>query len=182
MGKQFVNFVSPKTYIFVPVQCPKSGTNGDVYFSGNNMHAEDQMEAKCGLPNDFYLIRAPCPDCAIMLEEKYKNKAKPTIRIARPYYGGGKSGNGNKNVNMQCWAMLVQAGFTLVPWDWSALYDYLTNRECKEAQLKMVTRQAIPIFNKRDSDTKNILDEAIRMADSKPMGYYKTQCYNAVRG
>ena len=184
MGKPFANYVPPKTYIFVPVKCPKLNLKsyGNVYISGNGMHAEDQMKASCGFPNDFYLTSAPCPDCAIMLKENYNNQAKPTINIARPYIGKGKSGNGNKDVNMQCLAMLVQEGFNLVPWNWNRFKAYLTNSQCQNALNQMLTPQYAPTFDQKYLDTTNALNEAQIMAKSRPKGYYEHQCYSVVNG
>ena len=180
MGKPFTTYVPSKTYIFVPVECPDLKTYGNVYISGNGMHAEDQMYARCGLPSDFYLTSAPCLDCAIMLKEKYNNQAKPTINIARPYIGKGKSGNGNKDVNMQCLAMLVQDGFNLVAWNWNGFKAYLTNGECQDTVNQMLTSHWEPIYNQKYLDTINVLTEVINMANNQPKGYYETQCKSTI--
>ena len=183
MGKPFTNYVPSKTYIFVPTKCPKLDTYGNVYISGGGKHAEDQMEANCGLPNDFYLTSAPCPDCALMLEEKYRDQiTKPTISIARPYIGKGKSGSGNKNVNMQCLAMLAQAGFDLVAWNWNNFYAYLTDSECQNAVNLMLTPTWEPTYNQKYLETINTLNEVRNMASNQVAGYYETLCKNALNG
>ena len=96
-------------------------TRGHIYNSrseiGHVNHAEDNMAAHCGLLIEFYLTSAPCPDCVMMLYNAYTDSPKPTIHIAHPYRGKGKTGSeGNKEVNLHCLAMLMNAGFTIVPW------------------------------------------------------------------
>ena len=127
-----------RTYIFAP-QCPNLYTQGHVFVSYGGNHAEDIMVAQCGLPTEFYLTGAPCPDCAMMLYNEYNNKPKPTIHIALPYRGKGKTGSGNKNLILECLAMLVDAGFTIVPWDWRDFAKrYITNGECRAAVNEMI--------------------------------------------
>ena len=93
------------TYLFAP-QCPNLRTQGHVFVSGGGKHVEDNMAAQCGLPTEFYLTSAPCPDCAMMLYNKYKAKDyKPVIHIARPYQGKEKPGS--KKANLHCLAMLI---------------------------------------------------------------------------
>ena len=116
-------------YIFAP-ECHSQ--DGRLFTSGSGAHAEDNLVNTCGPVSHFYLSSAPCPDCAMMLMNKYAHShQKPTIYIARPYQGKGKSGVGNKAVNTMCLAMLVQAGFTVQPWNWSTFSHYLTDDECK---------------------------------------------------
>ena len=44
------------------------------------------------------------------------------------------TGRGNKILNLECLAMLVKAGFTIIPWDWSNFAKkYITNDTCKAA-------------------------------------------------
>ena len=111
-GKAWANkYVPSKTYLFAP-ECPELSTKGHVYVSGGGNHAEDNMAKHCGLPTKFYLTSAPCPDCAMKLYNAYNNKPKPTIHIALPYRGKGKTGVGNKKLNLECLAMLVDDGFS----------------------------------------------------------------------
>ena len=119
-------YVPPKTFIFVPGQCPKTRSKGHVYISGGGKHAEDRMVGECGLVNEFYLTSSPCPDCAMELYRVYHSHAKPTINIARYYQGKGKTKKGSKDGNKLCLAMLVQAGFRLETWDWKDLSQLLT--------------------------------------------------------
>ena len=132
------------TYIFAP-QCPNLHTQGHIFVSGGGNHAEDNMVAQCGLPTEFYLTSAPSPDRAMMLYDAYKTKYyKPLIHIARPYPGRGlKEGSQasiNKKVNLHCLAMLIEAGFTIVPWSWVNFErNYITNDDCKEAISKMTS-------------------------------------------
>lgn len=175
MGKKW-GYVPSKTYIFAP-QCPKLNTRGHVYISGHGKHAEDNMIAKCGLPNKFYLTSAPCPDCAMMLFDTYHNTQKPTINIARPHIGQGKSKKGNKNVNKLCLAMLVQAGFQLVPWDWDVFGSYITDSKCKSAINGMNSCQEwITLFNTRSQETTDALDEVNDMARNGKKNYYYNKC------
>ena len=138
-------YIPPRTYLFAP-RCPKlnnvmrTRSKGHVYVSGggHRNHAEDNMAAQCGLPTEFYLTSAPCPDCVMMLYNRYYNRQKPTIHTARPYRGKDKTGRGNKILNLECLAMLVKAGFTIVPWNWSNFAKrYITNDICKAAINKM---------------------------------------------
>ena len=116
-------------YIFAPKCHPQDGR---FFTSGSGAHAEDNLVKTCGPVSHFYLSSAPCPDCAMMLLNKYAHSQhKPTIYIARPYQGKGKSGVGNKAVNTMCLAMLVHAGFTVHPWNWSTFSNYLTDDQCK---------------------------------------------------
>ena len=113
------------TYIFVPALAMSMF-----------LISQDQMVSKCGLPIEFYLTSAPCPNCAKMLMVQYAKKKKPVIHIARPYIGKGKTGKGNKKVNMECQAMLVQDGFRLIPWDFGGdgqFYGYINEHKCKTA-------------------------------------------------
>lgn len=129
-------------FIFVPSKCALTiateGYNGHVYVSGGgHNHAEDYMIANCvNLPDEFYLTSAPYPDCAMKLYKKYMAQKKtPTIHIALPYQGKGKKGSeGNKKTNLHCLAMLMDAGFNIVPWNWETFNTiYITNDECKQA-------------------------------------------------
>ena len=153
--------VPSKTFIFVP-KCPKLNRNlGRVYVSGPKpYHAEDHMIEKCGLPYHFYLTSAPCPDCAMKLYKEYQNKKKPTIVIAGPYQGRGKEGStGNKKVNLHCLAMLMKAGFRIIPWNWYDFkYHYITNGECKEAINEMTND--IKMYTKRYKRTEEHLRKA----------------------
>ena len=116
-------------YIFAPECHPQDGR---FFTSGSGAHAEDNLVKTCGPVSHFYLSSAPCPDCAMMLLDKYaQSHHKPTIYIARPYQGKGKSKVGNKAVNTMCLAMLVHAGFTVHPWNWSTFSNFLTDDECK---------------------------------------------------
>ena len=165
MGNKTFGYVPSKTYIFVPCGCPSSDSCGHVYVSGRGKHAEDQMYQKCGLAPEFYLTSAPCPDCAVMLLEKYSHEEdKPLIRIGRPYNGKGKSGHGNKNVNLQCLAMLVQNGFTVKAWNWSSFIQFLTNDVCKAAVGEMFSPQWGGLYNKRYQDTVTTMAAVNSMA------------------
>lgn len=184
MGKPFTKYVPSRTYIFVP-SCPKLRTYGHVYVSEKPLHAEDEMEANCGLPTEFYLTSAPCPNCAKMLMEKYNKKKKPIIHIARPYIGKGKTEKGNKKVNTECLAMLVQDGFQLTPWDWEPdgdFYSYINERECKTAIGKMLNTNWKSTYNKKYANTEITLDKVEKMASKAKNGYYKTQCFNSLKG
>ena len=141
------------------MQCPKLSTKGHIYVSGDGYHAEDYMAAQCGLSTEFYLTSAPCPDCAMMLYNRYKTKDdKPTIHIARPYRGKGKTGVGNTKVNRECLAMLVQAGFTIIPWDWRHFAKtYITNDKCKAALNEMIGHEDDK-YDKRYKQTKKVVD------------------------
>ena len=174
MGNEW-GYVPSKTYIFAP-HCPMLSTSGHVYVSGSGNHAEDNMVSKCGLPNEFYLTSAPCPDCAMKLFGKYHNIQKPTINIARPYIGPGKSKIGSKNVNKLCLAMLVQAGFQLIPWNWGTFGNYITNNECRDAIAGMTSQ--ITSFNKRFQETREALDDVTNMARSG-INYYN-ECNQAL--
>ena len=178
MGKPFTDYVPPKTYIFVPT-CPLLKKRGNVYVSGSGEHAEDWMENTCGLPKIFYLTSAPCPDCAVMLADAYK-RGKPTIYIARPYTGKGKTGKGSKDVNMQCLAMLVQAGFKLLPWNWKSFSKYVTSNQCKNDINEMFNRNWSATYSARIKGTRNALNAAKKMAKSKTN--YSTKCRNALKG
>ena len=170
-------FIPSRTYLFAP-QCPNLHTRGHVYVSGNGNHAEDYMAAQCGLPTEFYLTSAPCPDCAMMLYNAYKNKPKPTIHIARPYRGKGKSGNGNKKLNLECLAMLVDAGFTIIPWDWGDFAQkYITNDDCKPAINEMTGDDK---YDKRYDETRKAVNfvNYITMFGSK--NFHKI-CSNALK-
>ena len=185
MGKPFTNYVPPKTYIFVPTTCPMLKTYGNVFVSGSDKHAEDWMMEKCGRPTSFYLTSAPCPDCAMMLRNKYKDEEEsPTIYIARPYIGKGKTGKGSKDVNMQCLAMLVQAGFKLLPWNWRKFPQYINNNECKKAIERMYagTIKSMSTYNERFEETKSALKEVKEMANSMTDINYTTNCRNALKG
>ena len=150
------------TYIFAP-KCPKLATQGHVYVSGSRNHAEDNMAAKCGLPTEFYLTSATCPDCAMMLYNKYKTETyKPFIYIARPYQGKGKEGSeGNKEVNLHCLAMLMEVGFTILPWDWEDFGKYyITNDECKKAINEMTTGD---MYKMRINKAIEAIEKAVKM-------------------
>ena len=177
MGKPFTNYVPPKTYIFVPTKCPRLKTCGNVYVSGGGEHAEDWMENVCGLPTTFYLTSAPCPDCAVMLADMYSRR-KPTIYIARIYTGKGKTGKGSKDVNMQCLAMLVQAGFKLLPWNWRSFSKYITNNQCKKDINTMFNRNWLTTYSTRFAETRNALNAVKKMAKRKTN--YSTKCRKAL--
>ena len=183
MGNKTFGYVPSKTYIFVPYGCPLEESYGHVYVSGRGSHAEDQMYNKCGLPPKFYLTSAPCPDCAVMLLEKYNLMSyKPTIYIGRPYTGKGKSGGGNKNVNLQCLAMLVQKGFKLKAWDWSYFavkYDF-TNDSCSAVVRKMFSPQWGGVYNKRYQGTVNTLAKVSEDAASNTD--FENLCRGALQG
>ena len=169
-------YIPSRTYLFAP-QCPKLGTKGHIYVNGNGNHAEDNMAAQCGLSNEFYLTSAPCPDCAMMLYNAYKNKPKPTIHIARPYRGKGKSGNGNKKLNLECLAMLVDAGFTIIPWDWSDFaQQYITNESCSAAINEMT---GVDKYDKRYDETRKV----VNFVNNKMAGVknYHEICSNALK-
>ena len=168
-------YIPSRTYLFAP-QCPKLNTKGHVYVSGSGNHAEDNMAAQCGLPTEFYLTSAPCPDCAMMLYNAYNNKPKPTIHIARPYRGKGKTGNGNTKVNLECLAMLVDDGFTIVPWDWCDFAKtYITNDECKDAVSKMT---GAALYDGRYDETRKVVSFVYKnMAGLKN---YHQICSNAL--
>ncbi len=152
------------TYIFAP-QCPNLHTRGHIFVSGGRKHAEDSMAAQCGLPTEFYLISAPCPDCAMMLYNKYKAKDyKPLVHIARPYQEKGKSGSeGNKRINLHCLAMLMDAGFTIVPWNWISFeHDYITNADCTEAINEMTSDSDSP-YNMRYHKAMTAIQQAVNI-------------------
>ena len=167
-------YVPPKTFIFVPGQCPKTRSKGHVYISGGGKHAEDRMVGECGLVNEFYLTSSPCPDCAMELYGVYHSHAKPTINIARYYQGKGKTKKGSKDGNKLCLAMLVQAGFRLETWDWKDLSQLLTNQACKTSISTMVSAK------NRSQETENVLNEVKQMARSKTN--YHTECNNVLNG
>ena len=132
-----VNTVLGLTYgavfIFVPSKC--GNLRGRLFRSGNGHHAEDRMLNTCANQVvQFYLSSAPCPTCAMKLMYTYANlHQKPTIYIARPYEGEGKSGKGGIIANTMCLAMLVRAGFNIHPWNWEQFDNYyLQNDECKK--------------------------------------------------
>lgn len=138
--KTFLGVRWGTTYLFAP-QCPNLRTQGHIFVSGDGKHVEDNMAAQCGLPTEFYLTSAPCPDCAMMLYNMYNSHStKPTIHIALRYQGKGKQGSeGNLNVNLHCLSMLMDAGFTLTPWNWSAFKDnYIDNNDCKISLKDMI--------------------------------------------
>ena len=173
-GRKWANqYVKPETYIFAP-QCPNLNTRGHVYVSGGGNHAEDNMAAQCGLPTEFYLTSAPCPDCAMMLYNAYNNKPKPTIHIACRYQGKEKPGSeGNLNKNLHCLAMLMDAGFTIIPWDWSTFEDkYINNCDCKASIKEMISHS--DLYNKR----YNKVATAIQKAKDKT-GNHLQICSNA---
>ena len=98
------------TYGSVFIFAPKCGAQrGRLFSSGGGSHAEDRLlEACADNVVHFYLSSAPCPDCAMTFTNTYANsQQKPIIYIAQPYQGKGKSGLGNKAMNMMCLAMLV---------------------------------------------------------------------------
>ena len=176
MMKTFLGVRWGATYIFAP-QCPNLGTLGHVYASGGGNHAEDNMAAQCGLPNEFYLTSAPCPDCAMMLYNAYKVKNYwPLIHIARPYQGKGKEGSeGNKKVNLHCLAMLMNAGFMIVPWDWITFEnDYITNDDCKNAIKEMVSDSHS--YSERYSKALKAIHDAKKMT-----GNHHEICSNAAK-
>ena len=174
-GKAWSNvFIPPVTYIFAP-ECPKLSTKGHVYVSGGGNHAEDNMAAHCGLPTEFYLTSAPCPDCAMMLYNAYNNKPKPTIHIACRYQGKGKEGSeGNLNVNLHCLAMLMNAGFTLTPWNWSTFKDnYINNNDCKNSLKDMID-------DMKYQDRYEKIDAAIKKANVMSGDHFQI-CSNAAK-
>ena len=173
MMKTFLGVRWGTTYIFAP-QCPNLDTQGHVYVSGGGNHAEDNMVAQCGLPTEFYLTSAPCPDCAMMLYNEYKSKNyKPLIHIARPYQGKGKEGSkGNKKVNLHCLAMLIEAGFTLVPWSWVNFeHNYITNDDCKEAINEMTSDS--DSYNMRYNKAMTAIQQAMDMMTGNHGHNYK---------
>lgn len=177
LGSASGKYVPSKTYIFVK-SCPHSIAKGHVFISGNGEHAEEHMLSRCGLPSSFFLTSAPCPDCAMLLFKAYeKEKTKPTIYIGRPYRGGGKSGKGNLENNMECQAMLVQAGFRLKPWDWDDIDDLLDDNECHKAIWKLQNKYG-SVYDEKVKDTENALNKVIGMAmyKSKKKGYYEDRC------
>ena len=171
------------TYIFAP-QCPNLSTQGHVYVSGGGNHAEDNMAAQCGLPNEFYLTSAPCPDCAMMLYNMYKKKNyKPLIHIARPYQGKGKDGSeGNKVVNLHCLAMLMEAGFEIVPWNWANFeHNYITSDDCKKAINNMIFGDKYKdLCNTRFNKAVEAIQKAINMMTGNNNQNYLT-CNNAAK-
>ena len=184
MGKPFASYVPSKTYIFIPDRCPLVvGSYGHVTMSaGGGQHAEDQMYIRCSdlPPHKFYLTSAPCPDCAVKLLDEYNLMGyKPTIYIGRPYIGKGKSGHGNKNVNLQCLAMLVQNGFTLQAWSWDNFKQYLTNDNCKDAVNEMFSKWG-SLYNERYQDTVNTLTDVNNMAAGGTN--FENLCRDALQG
>ena len=169
-------YIPSRTYLFAP-ECPKLSEKGNVYVSGDGNHAEDNMVAQCGLPTKFYLTSAPCPDCAMKLYNMYDNNPKPSIHIALPYRGKGKTGRGNKILNLQCLTMLVDAGFTIVPWNWGNFKKYITNDECKDAidEMTGATKKYDGRYNKTKNIVEFIYDEMAGLKD------YHQICSNALK-
>ena len=159
MMKTFLGVRWGATYIFAP-QCPNLHTQGHVFVSGNGKHVEDNMAAQCGLPTEFYLTSAPCPDCAMMLYNRYKaNDYKPLIHIAQPFQGKGKPGS--KRVNLHCLAMLMGAGFTIVPWSWINFeHDYITDANCTET-INEMTNDSDSLYNMRYSMAMTTIQRAM---------------------
>ena len=171
-------YIPSRTYLFAP-ECPNSSTKGHVYVSGGGNHAEDNMVAQCGLPTEFYLTSAPCPDCAMKLYNMYYNynSPKPFIHISLPYRGRGKTGRGNKRLNLQCLTILVDAGFTIFPWNWRNFKEYITNDECKDA-IDEMTGAAIKYDGRHDKTKKVVRFIYDRMAGLKD---YHQICSNALK-
>ena len=157
--KTFLGVRWGMTYLFAP-RCPNLRTQGHVFVSGGGKHVEDNMAARCGLPTEFYSTSAPCPDCAMMLYNKYKAKDfKPVIHIARPYQGKEKPGS--KKANLHCLAMLMDAGFTIVPWSWVDFeHDYITNADCTEA-INEMTSDSDSSYNMRYSKAMTTIQRAM---------------------
>ena len=164
-------------YIFAPF-CPLTQNSGHVYVSGNGQHAEDWMVKYCGLVfEEFYLTSAPCPDCAMMLKRVYKDHlGKPTVYIARPYQGKGKSGGGNKQVNTACLAMLAKEGFKFKPWDWDRFSTYITDNDCKNA----IANNKEALQNREAIITQYLIDVG-NMINDDPKDY-ESICQNAIGG
>ena len=159
--KYMINTVTGKNwgsvYIFVPGVCPNTNDRGRLYKSTDKkLHAEDNMVRDCGLTNEFYLTSSPCPHCAMMLIQKYRHQfSKPTIYIARLYFGKGKGNTKCVSRNRACLAMLVKAGFTLLPWDWANFSKYLNDAKC----IKSITDNKDALakrYNKMVEELKNI--------------------------
>ena len=71
--------------------------------------------------------------------------------------------------------MLIEAGFTIVPWDWSTFeHHYITNDDCKDAIKEMVDDSRS--YNKKYNKAMKAIQKA-----KKITGNHHEMCSNAAK-
>ena len=165
-----------RTYLYVPAS--QTGNLGRELFIRSNgrqsgvNHAEDFMykTLSSNLPQEFWLTRTPCPQCARNFIARYaKSVKKPTIYVTN-FYSRPPYGPQQQQEAIECLAKMRANGFKFLLWDWYQFSeDFLATKECKKVVVDAIIKYSKQEKEERDASFDAIM-KAIHIANEIGMG------------
>ena len=117
--------------VFATLITPNHGRN--MYFTETdppiNIYRNlinDIEHSQVGETGNIWANYSPCPQCAMALLNHYNKPGndKPTIHVARIYTASNKFSDAVRS--LQCLAKLEHVGFSIVPWDFEAFKQFVS--------------------------------------------------------
>ena len=136
--EMILNTVYPQSgsQVFATLMTPNHGRDMyiteidalNIYYSMLNDIEQSHIEDTQNIWTNY----SPCPHCVLALLDHYNKPGndKPTVHVARIYTQSNKFNDAIRS--LQCLAKLEHVGFSILPWDFSAFKQYISESCAKE--------------------------------------------------